>query len=75
MKMILLSKFRNPVLVTLLKETGSAILIEGNTWRDRFWGVYNGQGENWLGRLLMEVRESLGGPKVEWKQEFLGEWS
>ncbi len=38
-------------------------LIEGNTWGDRFWGavLVSGQwdGSNWLGRLLMQIREVL----------------
>ena len=34
-------------------------LIEGNKWNDTFWGVCDGVGENHLGKLLMEVRESL----------------
>lgn len=33
-------------------------LIEGNHWNDTFWGVCRGRGENWLGRILMEVREA-----------------
>ncbi len=32
-------------------------LIEGNTWGDTYWGVCEGVGENWLGKLLMQVRE------------------
>jgi ribA/ribD-fused uncharacterized protein len=39
--------------------TGNAELIEGNTWNDRVWGVYQGQGENHLGRILMKVRAEL----------------
>lgn len=42
-----------------LLETGDAQLIEGNTWNDRFWGVCGGHGKNWLGRILMRVREEL----------------
>lgn len=44
----------NQLLATLPHE-----LVEGNKWRDTFWGVCNGVGENWLGRLLMERREVL----------------
>ena len=40
-----------------LINTGDAILIEGNTWGDTYWGVCDGVGENRLGKLLMEVRE------------------
>lgn len=42
-----------------LAETGDVDLVEGNTWGDTFWGVYNGRGENWLGVLLMLTREEL----------------
>jgi predicted NAD-dependent protein-ADP-ribosyltransferase YbiA (DUF1768 family) len=31
-------------------------LIEGNNWQDHFWGVCNGAGLNWLGRILMAER-------------------
>jgi predicted NAD-dependent protein-ADP-ribosyltransferase YbiA (DUF1768 family) len=34
-------------------------LIEGNTWGDKFWGQVKGEGANYLGRLLMKVREEL----------------
>lgn len=42
-----------------LKATGNCQIIEGNHWGDVFWGVYNGRGQNWLGRLLMERRTFL----------------
>ena len=42
-----------------LLATGDEELIEGNTWRDYFWGVCNGRGENMLGKLLMELRAAL----------------
>lgn len=46
-----------------LKNTGSEILVEGNTWGDTFWGrvMKDGgwQGRNNLGRLLMEIRSQL----------------
>jgi len=45
-----------------LLATGDALLIEGNRWHDRFWGICycvrcQSRGENTLGRLLMAVRE------------------
>lgn len=43
----------------LLLATGDQHLIEGNTWRDYFWGVCGGRGENHLGRILMDVRNKL----------------
>lgn len=53
---------QNGDLLQALLATGDAHLIEGNTWGDTFWGVCHGEGENWLGRILMEVREELQGP-------------
>jgi predicted NAD-dependent protein-ADP-ribosyltransferase YbiA (DUF1768 family) len=44
-----------------LLATGDQELVEGNTWGDTFWGVCDGVGENWLGRLLMERRAALRG--------------
>lgn len=55
----LIAKFSRPDMAQRLKETGSRPLIEGNTWNDRFWGVCNGQGQNMLGKLLMEIRTQL----------------
>ena len=42
-----------------LLDTGAAELIEGNKHGDCFWGVCKGQGQNWLGVLLMKVRDDL----------------
>jgi hypothetical protein len=54
---LLRKKFANyPLLRKMLMETGDAILIEGNYWNDRFWGIC-GEGLNVLGILLMLVRE------------------
>lgn len=61
MRRVLRAKFRNPDLVRALLDTGDIELVEDNTWNDRFWGRYQGVGENWLGRLLMELREELRG--------------
>jgi hypothetical protein len=47
---------QNPDLVKKLLATGDADLIEGNWWHDTFWGVCNGEGENWLGKILMAER-------------------
>jgi ribA/ribD-fused uncharacterized protein len=59
MELCLRSKFQhNPHLAVKLASTGDIELIEGNTWGDTFWGVCGGQGENMLGKLLMEVRKS-----------------
>ena len=41
-----------------LVATGDQMLQEGNTWGDTFWGVSlaTGQGQNTLGKLLMQIR-------------------
>lgn len=60
MAQILVAKFsQNPDLKDRLLLTGDAMLVEGNSWNDRFWGVCpprSSNGKNWLGRLLMELR-------------------
>ena len=40
-------------------KTDDVELIEGNEWSDTFWGVCRGQGENWLGKILMKTRDNL----------------
>ena len=61
MKAVVLAKFQqNKKLKRALLATQDAILIEGNTWNDTFWGVCRGRGENNLGKILMEVRNELG---------------
>ena len=86
---ILLSKFAIPELRQRLINTGTEVLVEGNTWNDVYWGAvpapltvsfrrgpgfpegklpvwrpggYASEwlaGCNWLGRLLMTVREVI----------------
>jgi ribA/ribD-fused uncharacterized protein len=53
---------RNPDIAAKLLATKDEELIEGNTWDDTFWGVCppgSRNGQNWLGRLLMQQREEL----------------
>lgn len=56
---LLEKKFDNPFLKPMLLATNNAVLIEGNNWNDRFWGVCRGTGQNKLGELLMKVRTRL----------------
>lgn len=51
---------QHPHLAEKLVATGDKWLVEGNDWGDTFWGVCNSEGENKLGRILMEVRTALG---------------
>ena len=52
---------QNPNLAVRLVATGMMPLVEGNIWGDTFWGVdaRTGNGENHLGKILMNVREDL----------------
>lgn len=60
MHRLLIEKFWHHVnLRELLLNTGDLELIEGNNWGDTFWGVCNGVGENMLGKLLMNVRDTI----------------
>ena len=68
MRDILFAKFfQNPKLAKMLLATGDSKLIEGNDWHDTFWGVdlETGEGQNNLGKLLMELREELINPEIE----------
>lgn len=59
MSELLKAKFdQNPDLKEKLLNTGDEYLVEGNTWGDKIWGQVNGQGQNILGNLLMDLRES-----------------
>jgi ribA/ribD-fused uncharacterized protein len=55
----------NPDLAKKLIATGDALLVEGNTWHDNYWGdcyceeCKNIPGRNQLGKILMFVREEL----------------
>lgn len=57
---IVRAKFtQSETLAWRLLDTGDKPLVEGNTWNDVFWGVCRGKGENWLGVILMAVRNIL----------------
>lgn len=56
MENILKAKFRNYNLRKKLLETGEQELVEGNYWKDDFWGVCTSKGQNNLGKLLMKLR-------------------
>jgi ribA/ribD-fused uncharacterized protein len=57
MRTLVREKFKNPLLRSMLLATGEVYLAEGNWWGDRVWGICKGTGLNWLGKILMEVRE------------------
>ena len=50
---------QNPDLRACLLATGGAARIEDSP-REPFWGIGpDGQGANWAGRVLMEIRQDL----------------
>jgi ribA/ribD-fused uncharacterized protein len=63
MRAVLQAKFlQHPSLASLLLSTGSARLVEAgrvNNAVNRLWGEVNGQGQNMLGLMLMELRAEL----------------
>jgi len=60
---VVMAKFvQNENLTALLLATEGAYLEEGNTWHDNYWGAcgcpaHIGDGLNYLGRILMMVRD------------------
>lgn len=53
---------QNPHLARRLLHTGDEEIVQGNTHDDNFWGVSppgNPEGQNWLGKIHMEVRQRL----------------
>jgi ribA/ribD-fused uncharacterized protein len=67
MRQLLGEKFKGFLLRSGLLATKNAMLIEGNWWCDNYWGVCGcdncdsgfSKGQNYLGKLLMELREEL----------------
>lgn len=60
MRSLVAAKFaQHPELMAQLQAT-TGRLEEGNSWGDKFWGMVDGQGQNQLGQILMDIR----GPKT-----------
>ena len=65
MDTVLHAKFSDPTLVAMLLATGDAYLEEGNHWHDNRWGrcscdkCRDKEGQNWLGKILMGIRDEL----------------
>ena len=60
MRNVLLTKFgQHPDLADKLLATGDALLIEDSK-TDAYWGIgKKGNGQNWLGKCLMDIREMV----------------
>jgi len=60
MQAIVRAKFtQNPLLKEKLLATDDIELEEGNAWGDTYWGICDGEGENHLGKILMDLRKDL----------------
>jgi ribA/ribD-fused uncharacterized protein len=62
---ILLCKFTDGILADKLLDTKDDLLVEGNSWGDKYWGMVKDpktgdwKGDNFLGKLLMKVRNEI----------------
>lgn len=56
--------YYNKELGRKLIATGDRYLEETNWWGDKFWGVSDGEGNNKLGQILMDIRGAL--VSLEW---------
>ena len=56
-------KFSYEPFKSKLIATGLENIVEANFWNDKFWGVdvkvTPNEGENWLGRLIMDIRNKI----------------
>lgn len=59
METLIRIKFSDPDLMQSLLDTGDQMLYEGNSWKDKTWGVddVSMRGHNLLGWMLMRERE------------------
>ena len=65
MSTIVFTKFyQNPDLRQKLIDTGDAYIEETNHWGDKIWGLCDGEGDNRLGKILMNVRRFWSDPST-----------
>jgi ribA/ribD-fused uncharacterized protein len=63
---------QHPDLTELLLAPGNAELVEDSP-SEPFWGIgFDGQGGNWAGRILMEVRQKLAIATTIFPQNHIG---
>lgn len=72
MRCLLMKFLQNDELLGRLMATGDAVLIEGNTWHDNYWGDCHCEkckdkpGSNMLGNMLMEIRHNVRNGNYIW---------
>lgn len=52
-------KFAYPFLRSQILSTGDEELLNNNNYKDKYWGIYQGEGSNYLGRILSYVRQEI----------------
>lgn len=81
MYQVVYAKFmQNDDLRKKLLDTGNALLIEGTTWHDNYWGncicekCKNIEGFNQLGKTLMRLRAEFRGETYDkiWANDYIG---
>jgi len=50
---------QNDNIMGMLKDTTPLKIVEINWWGDEFFGVCGGKGYNYLGKILMEIRDGF----------------
>lgn len=63
----------NSIVLDRLMRVPDSMLVERNTWGDRYWGVdyYTGKGENKLGRMLKAIQQQHSGQRLTDDTEFV----
>ena len=65
MEQVQIAKYQqHPELADKLIATGSAELIYNNECGDTYWGLFNGEGENNLGKILMKIRGKFASGEI-----------
>jgi ribA/ribD-fused uncharacterized protein len=75
MKGLIKQKFSYKWFEEKLLLTGDREIVEGNSWHDNYWGIcdcsecFEKSGQNNLGKLLMEIREGLVQPSLDFSKK------
>lgn len=69
MRELLMQKFYAEPYYFDLLDTGDALIVEGNSWHDNFFGSCRcekcgDKGQNHLGKMIMEIRDKIRGQSL-----------
>lgn len=75
MLLVVFEKFRqNPELLEKLLATGDQKLVSISVSHEKFWGTYDGEGENILGKILMYIRQYFCIHQASQRQHIYTAW-